>query len=63
MLQNTDISEPPNGRVTGGWGEKSSETENRQSSEPSPKSAARTHRQLHAVFGGTKINVSVRSNL
>jgi len=38
--------------VTGGWGEPTCETENRQSSEQTPKNAPHTSRPVHAVLGG-----------
>jgi len=41
----------PTARVTGGWGGKSSETGNCQSSEQSPKNAQSPSRPVHAVLG------------
>jgi hypothetical protein len=40
----------PTACVTGGWGEQSSETENRHSSEPASKNAQSPSRPVHAVL-------------
>jgi hypothetical protein len=42
--------------VTGGWGEKSWETRNCQSSETSPKNAPSPSRPVHAVLGRFPVN-------
>ncbi len=45
-------------RVTGGWGEQASETENCQSSEPVPKNALSPSRPMYAVCIGQGSNGS-----
>ena len=42
----------PTAGVTGGWGEKDSQTENCQSSEPAPKNAQSPSCPVHALLAG-----------
>jgi hypothetical protein len=46
-------------RLTGGWGETGSETENCQSSEPTPKNVQSPNRPVNAMLGGVSLACSI----